>query len=92
MVSQVESAANCSGVPGASDRSAQDLVVFLTQPVPTLQRLRKPMVELGRWEIAQHSTTTKSEVEGSSGEVGSSLPGADVTSSAGVGTVAKNCW
>ena len=59
-----------------------------TQPAPTLQRLRKLLVELGLFGIAQYSTTTESEVEGFCGEAGSSWPGADDTTGAGVATVA----
>ena len=55
--------------------------------VSSLQRLRKLLVKLVL--LGSHSTTTESEVEGSSGEAGSSWPGADDTTSAGFTTVAK---
>ena len=51
--------------------------------------MAKTVGEARPFGIAQYSTTTESEVEGSPGEAGSSWPGADDTTSAGVTTVAK---
>ena len=79
----VEASAEDRVSGGIQRRTVEQIVGLL------VTTLRKLLVKLGLLGVAQHSATAESEVEGSSGEAGSSWPGADGTTSAGVATVAE---